>query len=105
MTDRHSNGIRDAITPLWELHRDSEWPASLGSHEGQLMMLDTVISGCVTYYLEEHSLDDQRVDMLQSCVSDLEGILDDVEDGDALAYFERSKTLATLLLTVPRREP
>ena len=102
MTDRHS---RDAIAPLWELHRDSDWPAMLGANEGQLMMVDTVISGCVTYYLEEHSLDDQRVQMLESCLSDLDGMLSDVEEEDARSYFERSKTLATLLLNVPRREP
>jgi len=62
------------------------------------MTLDTVISGCVTYYLEsEDGLDPQRIDILESCLGDLNGLLSELAD-DASEYFERLRTLASLLL-------
>ncbi|TLY17249.1 MAG: hypothetical protein E6K69_02460 [Nitrospirae bacterium] len=64
------------------------------------MTLDTVISGCVTYYLEsEDGLDPQRIDILESCLADLNGLLPELAN-DASEYFERLRTLATLLLEV-----
>lgn len=68
------------------------------------MTLDTVISGCVTYYLEsEDGLDPQRIDMLENCLGDLNGLLPELAD-DASEYFERLHTLASLLLEAHNRQ-
>ena len=68
------------------------------------MTLDTVISGCVTYYLEsEDGLDPQRIDILESCLGDLNGLLPELVD-DASEYFERLRTLASLLLEANHRQ-
>ncbi|MEK6527133.1 MAG: hypothetical protein AABZ22_09690, partial [Nitrospirota bacterium] len=78
--------------------RDAGWPKFTDPNEGELMTLDTVISGCVTYYLEsEDGLDPQRVEILESCLADLNGLLPELAD-EAGQYFERLRTLATLLL-------
>jgi hypothetical protein len=64
------------------------------------MTLDTVIGGCVAYYLEsDDALDPQRVEILESCLEDLNGLLPElsVEAGD---YFERLRMLASLLLDI-----
>jgi hypothetical protein len=87
------------ILSLWERHRDAPWPHLSGSHEGELMTLDTVISGCVVYYLEsEAGLDDQRVEMLRSCLDELTGLLSDLPEEDVSHYFGRLSRLARLLL-------
>jgi len=68
------------------------------------MTLDTVISGCVTYYLEsEDGLDPQRIDILESCLGDLNGLLPELAN-DASEYFERLRTLASLLLDDHHRQ-
>jgi hypothetical protein len=86
------------LLSLWRAHCDAGWPKTLGPHEGELMTLDTVISGCVTYFLEsKKGLDPQRVDILQSCLIDLHGLLPDVAE-EAGPYFERLRRLADLLL-------
>ncbi len=86
------------IVSLWQVHRDAGWPKFTDPNEGELMTLDTVISGCVTYYLEsEDGLDPQRVEILESCLADLNGLLPELAD-EADQYFERLRTLATLLL-------
>ena len=69
------------LTRLWEIHQAAEWPVGVGSHEGELMTLDTVVSGCATYYFEEHELDPQRVAILEDCLS---------ESGGRTAGIERS---------------
>jgi hypothetical protein len=87
-----------AIVSLWQIHRDAPWPKLSGQDEGQLMTLDTVISGCVTYYLESaDGLDDRRIVILESCLEDLRGLLPDLSD-QASEYFFRASRLATLLL-------
>lgn len=89
---------------LWDAHRTADWPSGLGSNEGEFMMLDTVISGCVTYYLEsDNGLDSQRVEILKSCLSDLENLLPEVEDEDRM-YFDRLQALGSLLLAKGRVE-
>lgn len=86
------------IIVLWETHRDAPWPNLSGQDEGQLMTLDTVISGCVTYYLESpEGLDDRRVMILESCLEDLRALLPELSD-EANEYFTRATRLATLLL-------
>ncbi len=61
------------------------------------MTLDTVISGCATYYFDEQNLDPQRVTLLETCLTELDGLLSDVPE-DAGDYFIRLRTLAGLLL-------
>ena len=60
-------------------------------------MLDTVVGGCVTYFVEEHHLDPPRVAILEDCLSDLETVLPELAE-EPLGYFERLKQLGTLVL-------
>ena len=90
------------LTRLWDVHQAAEWPVGVGSHEGELMTLDTVVSGCAAYYFEEHELDPQRVAILEDCLSDLESVLPELNE-DPLDYFERVKQLGVLLLEAGRR--
>ncbi len=66
------------------------------------MTLDTVISGCATYYFDEQNLDPQRVTLLETCLADLDGLLPDVPE-DAGDYFIRLRTLADVLLETSRQ--
>jgi hypothetical protein len=62
------------------------------------MTLDTVIGGCAVFYLDgEETLDLQRVAILEDCLSDLDGLLEELEDG-TLAYFQRLRLLAEALI-------
>ena len=86
------------VNEMWEAHRSADWPTDLGSHEGELMMIDTVVSGCATYFLEsEDGLDPQRIEMLESCVEDLENLLTDL-DPSTEPYFQRLQQLGIMLL-------
>lgn len=86
------------ILSLWQVHRDAGWPNFSGPSQGELMTLDTVVSGCVTYYLESESgLDSQRLVILEDCLADLNGLLPDLAD-EAVAYFVRLQRLGNLLL-------
>ena len=87
----------DLLSTLWEDHQSADWPVAGDSHEGELMTLDTVVAGCVTYYVEERELDIQRVGILEDCLRDLENLMPDLES-DAQVYFERLQQLGTLLL-------
>lgn len=91
------------LTRLWEIHQAAEWPVGVGSHEGQLMTLDTVVSGCAAYYFEEHELDPQRVAILEDCLSELEAVLPELSE-DPLDYFGRVKQLGALLLEAGRQQ-
>lgn len=91
------------LTGLWEIHQAAEWPVGVGSREGELMTLDTVVSGCVTYFFEEHDLDPQRVAILEDCLSDLEAVLPELSE-EPLDYFQRVKQLGALLLEVGRQQ-
>lgn len=89
------------LVELWRTHKATDWPIFTDPNQGELMTLDTVISGCVTYYLDSaEGLDPQRVVMLEECLADLNGLLPDLTD-EAAAYFERARTLACLLLDAP----
>lgn len=61
------------------------------------MTLDTVIGGCLSYYMEERSLDRPRVEMLEGCLGDLETLLPEIVQ-EGTEYFERLSRLAKLLL-------
>jgi len=87
------------LSSLWDLHVSADWPVGGDAHEGELMTLDTVVAGCVTYYFEERELDAQRVGILHDCLADLKNLLSDLEP-EAQAYFERLQQLGELLLTL-----
>lgn len=90
------------LSSLWLVHQQAGWPRGAGPNEGELMTLDTVISGCVTYYLESpDGLDPQRVHILEDCLSDLAGLMPDLAE-EAAEYFERLHTLGRLLLDARR---
>ena len=82
---------------LCQIHQEAQWPDSLGGSEGELMMLDTVIVGCITYYVEENELDTQRVGILEDSLSELDQLLPDIPD-EATAYFLRLQQLGFLIL-------
>ena len=82
---------------VWQVHQDADWPVDLGVDEGQLMTLDTVIGGCLTYFCEEHDLDEQRVEILRDCLAELEGVVEDVSE-TPFEYFRRLQFLGKTLL-------
>lgn len=102
-TDAMTSAADQDLTRLWEIHQAAEWPPGVGSREGELMTLDTVVSGCVTYFFEERDLDPQRVAILEDCLSDLEAALPELTE-ESLDYFQRVRQLGSLLLEVDRRE-
>ena len=85
------------LSNLWEIHQDAAWPETLGPIEGELMMVDTVIAGCVQYFFEEGQLDTQRIGILQDTLSDLESLMPEVPE-DAVGYFDRLRTLGSTIL-------
>lgn len=93
---------RDAIAVAWEQHCAEGWPQFSSPHQGQLMTLDTVISGCVVFYLDSpEGLDDQRIAIVKDCVCDLEDLTSEL-DTDFQAYFLRLRQLGELLLATAR---
>jgi hypothetical protein len=89
---------RAQFEEVWQVHQGADWPSDLGSHEGPLMTLDTVIGGCVTYFFEEEHLDEQRVEILRDCLAELEGVVEDVSKPSSPEYFHRLQYLGTTLL-------
>ncbi len=61
------------------------------------MTLDIVIGGCLTYFCQEHDLDEQRVEILRDCLAELEGVVEDVAESPS-EYFRRLQYLGTTLL-------
>ena len=87
-----------SIASLWEEHSREGWPQFSSPNEGQLMTLDTVIGGCAVFYLDgQAQMDSQRIAILQDCVADLDGLLEDLSD-DSLGYFQRLRRLSTALV-------
>ncbi|HEV8620868.1 MAG TPA: hypothetical protein VGQ79_07580 [Nitrospiraceae bacterium] len=90
---------RDAVLSLWEAHKEERWPQVGSQHEGPLMTLDTVISGCVVYFLDSpEGLDAQRLAIVEDCVADLDDLTDELEEG-CRPYFQRLRHLGALLIT------
>ena len=88
---------REKLHEVWQVHQAAEWPSDLGSDEGQLMTLDTVIGGCLTYFFDEQDLDEQRVVILRDCLAELEGVVEDRPEAPS-EYFYRLQSLGTTLL-------
>ena len=85
------------LAALWEAHRNADWPHFTSPHQGELMTLDTVISGCVTYHLEPpDGLDPQRQAILENCLDELLALLPEIPD-EVRPYFGQLSTLAALL--------
>jgi hypothetical protein len=90
---------RDAVLSLWEAHKTERWPQVEGQIEGPLMTLDTVISGCVVYFLVSHDgLDAQRIGIIKVCIADVDNLTDELEER-CQPYFQRLRHLGTLLIT------
>ena len=89
---------RDAVLSLWETHKEERWPHVDSQIEGPLMTLDTVISGCVVYFLDSpEGLDPQRIRILEDCVTDLDNLTDELGE-DCRPYFQRLRQLGALLI-------
>jgi hypothetical protein len=88
---------------LWDVHREAGWPAMSTPHEGALMTLDTVVSGCALYFFDaQETLDFPRIDLLRTCLEELDDLLPDLS-GECLDYFVRLRMLAELLLGTTQR--
>ena len=62
------------------------------------MTIDTVISGCVIYYLHSsEGLDDQRAAIVKDCLGDLDELTEAL-DTEPQAYFYRLRELGAMLL-------
>lgn len=67
------------------------------------MTLDTVISGCVVYYLDSsEGLDHQRLAIVKDCLGDLDDLTGEL-DGDCQPYFLRLRRLGEMLLATERQ--
>ena len=88
---------RAKFDELWQVHQAADWPGDLGSEEGPLMTLDTVIGGCLTYFFEEHHLDEQRVEILRDCLAELDVVMQDFPEL-ATEYFRQLHFLGATLL-------
>ena len=88
---------REKLDEIWQVHQSADWPEGLGSDEGQLMTLDTVIGGCLTYYLDERHLDEPRIEILRDCLAELESIVPDLPEAH-IEYFRRLRFLGVTLL-------
>jgi len=90
---------RNTIVSLWEAHKLERWPHLNSHQEGPLMTLDTVISGCVVYYLDNpEGLDVQRRTIVGDCLADLDTLAEELDEASQ-QYFQRLRQLGSLLLT------
>jgi hypothetical protein len=87
------------IATAWEQHCASGWPQFSSPHQGQLMTIDTVISGCVVYFLDSsEGLDDQRAAIVKDCLVDLDELTEAL-DAEPQTYFYRLRELGAMLLS------
>jgi hypothetical protein len=92
------------LQALWDRHREAGWPPMTTPHEGELMTLDTVVSGCALYFFEAGEvLDLPRIDMLQTCLAEIDELLPELS-GESMDYFGRLRMLAELLLKTTNTE-
>lgn len=96
--------MADDILALWRAHQEAELPDVPRTAMGELWVLDEVVGGCVSFYLNAGgTLDPPRVAILDDCRADLDRLMPELEE-DAAVYFSRLGLLARLLLDV-RKEP
>jgi len=89
---------RSKIATAWEQHCATGWPQFSSPHQGQLMTIDTVISGCVVFYLDSaEGLDAQRVAIVKDCLGDLDELTETL-DSESQTYFVRLRELGAMLL-------
>ncbi len=88
---------REKIGNIWKVHQLDDWPSSLEGDEGQLMTLDTVIGGCLSFFFDERQLDDPRVEILRDCLAELEPLCADLPE-EASEYFRRLRYLGSTVL-------
>jgi hypothetical protein len=88
---------REKLNVIWQAHQSADWPVGLENNEGQLMTLDTVIGGCLNYYLDELHLDEPRIEILRDCLAELESIVPDLPEAN-IEYFRRLRFLGVTLL-------
>jgi hypothetical protein len=95
---------RDTIAAAWEQHCGIDWPQFSSPNQGQLMTLDTVISGCVVFYLDSpEGLDYQRIAIVKDCLEEMDDLTGEL-DSSSQIYFLRLRELGEMLLaTAPQR--
>lgn len=90
---------RDEVSTAWKHHCGVGWPQFSSPHQGQLMTLDTVISGCVVFFLDSpEGLDHQRMALVRDCLDELTELTAEL-DTDSQTYFLRLRQLGEMLLT------
>jgi hypothetical protein len=90
--------MAEDIRVLWRDHQGAPLPEVAIPNKGELWVLDEVISGCISSYLETGPvLDEQRLSILKDCRNDLNRLLPEL-DGAAATYFSRLEILADLIL-------
>ena len=94
---------RDKVAAAWEQHCGVGWPQFSSQNQGPLMTLDTVISGCVVFYLDSpEGLDYRRVAIVKDCLGELDDLTGEL-DPASQAYFFRLRQLGEMLLaTAPQ---
>ncbi|PHX91175.1 MAG: hypothetical protein CK534_00515 [Nitrospirae bacterium] len=89
---------RTAMLTLWETHKEEQWPQVGRLQKGPLITLDTVISGCVVYFLNSpEGLDSQRLGIVEDCLADLDNLTPELDE-DCQPYFQRLRHLGALLI-------
>ncbi len=89
---------RTAMLTLWEIHKEEQWPQVGRLQKGPLITLDTVISGCVVYFLNSsEGLDSQRRGIVEECLADLDNLTPELDE-DCRPYFQRLRHLGALLI-------
>ena len=64
------------IRVLWREHQGAPLPDVPIASKGELWVLDEVVSGCISLYLENGpTLDPQRLNILKDCRNDLDRLL------------------------------
>lgn len=90
---------RDEVATAWKQYCVVGWPQFTSPHQGPLMTLDTVISGCVVFFLDSpEGLDPQRIALVRDCLDELNELTAEL-DTDVQAYFLRLRRLGEMLLT------
>jgi len=93
----------DEVRQLWNEHLNAPFPRRLGGVEiagVEMVLLDADIAGCVQTWLSNRGgrLDEQRKEILRSCLNEADRVLPLLQDGGEREYYERLRRLARLAL-------